>query len=325
MQEISKHIRELTLRRKLVGFFAILLIFLACSYLFLRSAPKDFPSGTVITIVPGQSLQSITTYLYDAHVIRSLFVFRTIVIMLGGEKRVIAGDYLLDSPVGPVDLAYRLVGGKFHIDTTKVTIPEGWNVFQIADYMEGNIANFDKDKFLSLARDKEGYLFPDTYFISKAARPESIVGIMTQTFNQKVLDLESLATSTHTLKEIVTMASILELEARTSESRRIIAGILWKRLSIGMPLQVDSTFSYVNGKNTYELTIADLGIDSPYNTYKYKGLPPGPVGNPGIDAIIDALSPTTSKYLYFLSSRDGTMYYAKTFEEHKKNKALYLN
>jgi len=121
------------------------------------------------------------------------------------------------------------------------------------------------------------------------------------------------------------MASIIEAEARTTESRRIISGILWKRISLGMPLQVDSTFVYINGKNTYELTSDDLKIDSPYNTYVYKGLPPTPIGNPGLDAILAALYPKTSKYLYFLSSKSGDMYYATTFEQHKRNKELYLN
>ena len=92
-----------------------------------------------------------------------------------------------------------------------------------------------------------------------------------------------------------------------------------------MPLQVDSTFMYINGKITYELTLDDLKIDSPYNTYKYNGLPPGPIGNPGLDAIYAAMNPINTKYLYFLSSKSGNMYYAKTFEEHIRNKELYLN
>ncbi len=95
-------------------------------------------------------------------------------------------------------------------------------------------------------------------------------------------------------------------------------------MKLGMPLQVDSTFMYANGKNTYELTLADLQVDSPYNTYRFKGLPPTPIGNPGIEAITDAITPIETKYLYFLSSPDGTIHYAVTFDEHKKNKELYL-
>ena len=325
MDEHLLKTKTFLLEKKYYIFFICVLVVIFVTYLSLRNPPKNFPSGEVVTILPGQSLQSITNYLYENHVVKSQFVFRTIVILLGGEKRVIAGDYLLDSPVGPFALAYRLVGGRFHLDTLKITIPEGWNVFQIADYLKDNLVAFDKEKFLSLSTGKEGYLFPDTYFISKAARPEAIIEVMSGTFDQKLTTIPGIGTTTEKIEDIVTMASILELEARTTESRRIISGILWKRLSLGMPLQVDATFIYINGKNTYELTSNDLKIDSPYNTYKYKGLPRGPVGNPGIDAIFSAVNPITTKYFYYLSSKSGNMYYAKTFEEHKKNKELYLN
>ena len=120
------------------------------------------------------------------------------------------------------------------------------------------------------------------------------------------------------------MASIIEREAITPEARRIVSGILWKRIKMGMPLQVDATFAYVNGKNTYELTAEDLHIDSKYNTYEYKGLPPGPICNPGLDSIIATIEPTATPYLYYLSEKNGTMHYAKTFEEHKMNKVKYM-
>ena len=120
------------------------------------------------------------------------------------------------------------------------------------------------------------------------------------------------------------MASIIEKEARTMETRQIIAGILWKRLELGMPLQVDVSFKYINGKTTKNLTLADLKIDSPYNSYLYKGLPPTPISNPGLDAIKAAISPTKTDYLYFLSDRKGLMHYAKTYQQHLQNKELYL-
>lgn len=303
-----------------VGFFV-----LGWIYLFFYSPPVDFPLGEIISINSGESLQSITDILYDAHIIKSPFTFRTHVILLGGEKRVIAGDYLLDKREGPADLAYRLVNGKFHLDETKITIPEGWNIFQIGDYLDKTLVNFNKNQFLALAKNKEGYLFPETYFVSPTVKPDTIINRMNETFEEKILTVSGIATSSHNLKDIITMASILENEARTKESRQIVAGILWKRLAIGMPLQVDSTFSYINGKTSEELTLSDLQIDSPYNTYLYKGLPPGPISNPGLEAINDAMNPIVTKYLYFLSSKDGeTIHYAKTFEEHIANKQKYL-
>lgn len=291
----------------------------------MHSAPKDFPIGQILTINPGQSLQTITVNLHNSKIIRSPFFFRFHVFLLGGEKKLKAGDYLLDRREGPTDLAYRITRGEFHLETVKVTIPEGWSIYEIADYLKLNLVDFDKVRFINIAKDKEGYLFPDTYFVSPTVKPDQIVSMMSDNFENKLKEVGSLATSTHNLKEIITISSILEEEGITTESRRIIAGILWKRLSLGIPLQVDSTFLYINGKNTYELTLDDLKIDSPYNTYKYKGLPPGPISNPGLDSISSALNPIETKYLYFLSSKSGKMYYSETFEDHKKNKELYLN
>ena len=311
-------------QKKTIGILFGLLVFFAM-YVFMQIPPTNFPLGEVITIESGASLQSIAADLESSNVIKSPFFFRLSVTMQGGEKRLIAGDYLLDKKEGPTDLAYRITKGQFHLNTFKATIPEGWSVMQIGEYLKSNLPDFDKVKFLSLAKRKEGYLFPDTYFISPAIKPEALIDLMSKNFDLKIKTVTSLATSTHSLEDVIIMASILEEEARTTESRRIIAGILWKRLSLDMPLQVDSTFLYINGKTTYELTVDDLKINSPYNTYKYRGLPPGPISNPGLDAINSTLNPIDSKYLYFLSSRSGKMYYATTFEQHKRNKELYLN
>ncbi len=294
-------------------------------YLLINKSPTDFPIGQVITVYPGESLDEISENLKELNVVKYPLVFRSHVLLLGGEKKVMAGDYLLDKIESPADLASRMVNGNFNIETVKITIPEGWSVSQMADYFAEKLINFDKKGFIALAKKEEGYLFPDTYFISPATKPDKLVLMLKANFETKMEDIPEINKSKYSLKEIITMASILEAEARTTESRRMVAGILWKRISLGIPLQVDAAFSYINGKNTYELTLDDLQIDSPYNTYKYRGLPPTPINNPGVDSIKAALSPTSSQYLYFLSSRDGKMYYAKTFDEHKRNKELYLN
>lgn len=312
-----------TSRKILIGFLIFVIAFFLSFTFFLP--PSNFPIGQVVTIEPGESLQEITDTLEKNNIIKSSLVFRSTVILLGGETKMKAGDYLLDSREGPVDLAYRFLNAKYHLTVAKITIPEGWNVYQIGDYLEKNLVNFDKAEFIKLGKSLEGYLFPDTYFVSPAIKPQRIISLMQNNFESKKELMTGLATSTRSLKDIIIMASILEGEARTTESRRTIAGILWRRLSINMPLQVDATFSYINGKNTYELTLDDLQIDSPYNTYKYRGLPPGPIGNPGLDSIMAAINPINSKYLYFLSSRSGDMYYATTFEQHKRNKELYLD
>jgi len=294
-------------------------------YTMLFTTPREFPRDTVIHIESGSSLQSIALYLEESRIIRSPFIFRTLVIFLGGEKNIIAGNYLVDSKSSPLQLAQRFIKGDFGLEDKKITIPEGWSVYQIAEYLEKILVDFDKDSFIKLAKDKEGYLFPDTYFVPAVSKPEQIVGLMSSNFYEKIKSISGIATSTRSLDEILTMASILEGETKVGEDRRIVSGILWKRLSISMPLQVDATFQYINGKNTYELSLNDLQIDSPYNTYKYKGLPPTPINNPGLDSILSAMNPTKTNYIYFLSSRDGKMYYASTFEGHQVNRAKYLN
>lgn len=293
-------------------------------FLLIFGSKSSFPVGSVMEIKSGESLQSITVKLKEENIISSEVLFRSMVILFGGEKRVIAGDYLLAKKESTFSIARRLVNGNFGIDNVRITIPEGWNVFQIADYLEKNLVFFDKKTFLDLAKDKEGYLFPDTYFVLGSIKSREIIAMMENNFLKRTSSLEEkISKSGYSKKEIIIMASILEGEA-LPEDRNVVAGILWRRLEMGMPLQVDSTFSYINGKNTYELTLDDLKIDSLYNTYKYKGLPPGPINNPGLEAITSALNPIKTKYLYFLTEKDGTIHYAKTFEEHKRNKERYL-
>ncbi len=315
---------QTTARKYFFLFVGLCAVFLIGNLFFLR-APADFPVGRMLGIEAGESLQSVTETLYSKHIIRSPLAFRTIAIVFGGERGIIAGDYLLDTRDSAVKMAYRLVRGKFHLEPVKITIPEGWNVFQISTYLDEHLIGFDTVHFLELAKKNEGYLFPDTYFVSPIITPEVLVSIMRSNFSKKIALLQKeITASNHSEKDIIIMASIIEEEARTPESRRLVAGILWKRLVLKMPLQVDSAFSYVNGKNTYTLTASDLRIDSLYNTYKYVGLTPGPISNPGSDSIEAAINPTESDYVYFLTGKDGEMHYAKTFEEHKRNKVKYL-
>ena len=148
---------------------------------------------------------------------------------------------------------------------------------------------------------------------------------MVANFNKKIESWSgAIETSKHSLRDIIIMASILEREAATSEDMALVSGVLWNRISKGMPLQVDATFMYLLGRKSSELTTADLKIKSAYNTYTNKGLPAGPIGNPGITAIRAAIHPTATSNMYYLSDKDGVMHYAKTFNEHIANKAKYL-
>jgi len=159
----------------------------------------------------------------------------------------------------------------------------------------------------------EGYLFPDTYLFLPFAETEQIIGTMTDNFKKKAGDVG---------KDIVIMASLIEKEVPDIGDRKIVSGILWKRLKLGMALQVDAVFPYITGKQ--KVLSDDLKIDSPYNTYLHKGLPPGPISNPGLDAVEAAKNPQETSYLYYLSGKDGKTHFAKTFAEHLKNKEKYL-
>ena len=152
-----------------------------------------------------------------------------------------------------------------------------------------------------------------------------IIPVLKSNFDKRIATIKNEITNyKKPLADIIKLASIVEEEARTTESRKVVAGILWKRLALNMPLQVDSSFKYINGKGTAELTLADLKIDSPYNSYLYKGLPPTPIANPGLDSILATVTPTKTDYLYFLTDKEGDMHYARTYAEHLQNKELYL-
>jgi len=288
-------------------------------------APADFPTGKLITIEDGTTLAQISRTLKDQSVIRSPLLFEGLVILEAGEKSVISGDYFLKERENIFEVVRRFTAGKYGLKPTRITIPEGASVSEVALLFEEKFSEFSRDEFLDLAGQSEGYLFPDTYLFLPKVEAKQVFREMEKNFNDKITEIaDEIEQSARELKEIIIMASLIEEEARTSETRRIISGILWKRLDIGMALQVDAVFGYIIGKNTFDLTLEDLKIDSPYNTYKYRGLPLGPITNPGMDSILAALRPEESPYLYYLSDREGNMYYSKTFEEHKIKKQRYL-
>jgi UPF0755 protein len=303
---------------------AVVLLFPLLIYAGFLSAPKNFPPGSTVSVDSGSGLLELSNKLEDEGVIRSSFWFRIAAIIFKGERGLQAGEYALEGKEGVFDLARRIVQGDYRIKRIKLTIPEGFTVKKISALFDTNeFQNFDRNIFEKNAQ--EGYLFPDTYFVHVNATATSTIRMLRDNFIRKIFYLmPEIEESGHSLDEIIIMASILESEANTKEDREIVSGILWKRLEKGMPLQVDSSFIYVNGKTTKDLTLEDLKIKSPYNTYLYKGLPPTPISNPGIESIQAAIHPKETSYLFFLTGTDGKMYYAKTFEEHVRNKQKFL-
>lgn len=288
--------------------------------------PNDFPTHEIVTIEKGQTLTQVGDVLARRDIIRSPLVFRLVTELIGGEHVVQAGDYYFEEPISVFQAAYRVSHQKQHLVAKEVTIPEGYTIFEMADRISAVLPRFDKAQFIEEAGNYRGYLFPDTYEFLPGTSADDIVTQMHKQFQQKIEPLEGeIASSSRTLPEIVTMASLLEEEADRYRHRRRIAGVLWTRLEEGMPLQVDAAFSRVNGKNTYELTTRDLETDAPFNTYTNTGLPPAPITNPGLSSIRAALRPIESDHLYYLSDRQGELYFSRTLREHQRKKAIYVN
>ena len=310
--------------RVLLG-VTILFLILVGFYVVLIRAPKSFVVPTTVTVEQGETLRSVSQKLRDTHVVRSVPIFEHMVVIFGSDKKIAAGDYLFKSPAPVYIVAYRMTHGQYGAEQIKVTIPEGYSRSDIAQLLHEKFPQIDIPTFLAMTETDEGYLFPDTYFFFPSVSIEDVVSTLKSGFNKKIQPIKDDISRSHaSLKDIVTMASIIEREASGDEDRNIISGILWKRIELGMPLQADATLYYVTGKESSKLTHDDLVLDSKYNTYKYKGLPPGPIASPGFLSIKAALFPTSSPYLYYLHASDGKVYYAETYAGHLVNKNKYL-
>ncbi len=287
--------------------------------------PSGFPQNTTFAIIEGESLGGVAYRLKQENIIKSPQAFKIIMLLLGNERHLSVGEYRFDRPTTSIEVALKISGKNFDILQNRVTFPEGFTNKEIAARLAAHYPGFDTAGFLELAKNDQGYLFPDTYGFPPEVTPTDVITALKKNFLEKTLPLETdLARSVHPKKDIITMASIIEREANDGPEANIVAGILWKRIELGIPLQVDAPFLFLLGKTSAELTAKDLTIDSPYNTYKYKGLPPGPINNPGIAAIKAALYPASSPYLYYLHDTEGVIHYARTHDEHLENKKKYL-
>lgn len=283
----------------------VVLLILALFLIFLIwtiEPPRHYPVGKILEVPTGLGLYQLGEKLESEHIIRSPFWFRNIAILLGGERRMKAGQYYLDhSQTVPV-LVWRIVTGDYKIETEKITVPEGFSNEKISQlFPDETFGYFDNGRFLREA--EQGYLFPDTYFIPVTATATSTIKLMRDNFDEKIATVSDQIKNTgKTLKDIIIMASLIEAETNNQTDREMVSGILWKRLKIGMALQVDVEMK----------------------TYEYPGLPNEPINNPGLLSIKASINPTSTPYLYYITGNDGKMHYAKTFEEHEANIAKYL-
>lgn len=286
-------------------------------------APKRFAGPVVITVSSHEPLSTISMHLQEMHVISSARLFELFVIASGGEKRITVGDYFFDKPLPLLSVVNQFVSNDFGADRVRVTIPEGFTRTDIAKLCEQKLPHCSAQQFLEKTKGMEGYLFPDTYLIFPTRDEDELIQKMQANFSKKTNALFA-GLSKEKIDNTVNMASIVEREAVGVSDSAIIAGILFNRIDRKMALQVDAPFYFLLGKSSSELTLKDLKIDSPYNTYVNRGLPPTPISNPGINSINAVLKPQKTNYLYYLHDSAGVAHYATTYAEHLKNKKKYI-
>lgn len=312
----------------------VTIVFVAWFWLNQQLQPVSADSTPVVFVVKrGASIDSIGQELKAADLIRTPLAFKYIVSKSGLAKKIQAGTFRLSPNMSVAEIAKNLTTGTLD---TWVTLLEGWRREEIATELTKVMAEagapFDENTFLNLTQGKEGYLYPDTYLIPVGASEAKIASILENTFDQKITQelAADIQGSGRSLEDIVTMASLVEREARSDTARKMVSGILWKRLDAGWPLQVDATLQYAKGYDAKDQTwwtpptSLDKQVNSPYNTYKNPGLPPGPIASPSLSAIKAALNPTPSDYWFYLTGNDNLMHYGITTEDHSQNIANYL-
>ena len=263
--------------------------------------------------------------LYKAGLIKSPLAYKIYIQFTGKSGKIPAGEFRIASNMNLFQVVESLLKGPIEL---WVTVPEGLRREEIAAKFTAGLDRDQTftDEFLVASKGKEGTLFPDTYLFPKDASASAIVAKMTSTFKSKTASLDS-SGSPLSFQEKLILASIIERETKTDEQRPIVAGVLMNRLNIGMALQVDAAVQYAVGtpKNWWPiLTRDDLTSVSKFNTYKYAGLPPSPIANPGISSIKAAYAPKDSDYWYYIHDPKGLIHYAKTLSEHNANVSKYL-
>ncbi len=293
------------------------------------ASPGEEVAPKIVYLQPGTPFKRVAHILAQKGIIRSSLGFTIEALRLGLINKLKAGEYELDPRKSPAEILKTLAEGR--VLTHMVTIPEGYNLWEIADLLE-QAGLVSREAFLSAASDEkllkklhipghtaEGYLFPDTYAFYKDMTPEEII---TKMVNQFWKVWEEFAPRAKELglsvQQVITLASIVEKEALVPQERALIASVFWNRLKKGMPLQADPTVRYALKKFRRPLSRRDLRVKNPYNTYLYFGLPPGPICNPGRESIRAVLYPAKTKYLYFVAMGNGRHYFSCTLREHLK-------
>lgn len=322
---------------------AIPVIFLSWWNMHGWNVNRLVSDAKVIEIVSGENVFEVGEKMYQEKVIASPYRFAWQAYWMGDQKKLQAGKYLVRSSDGDRKIIEKMSRGEIIPKSVRVTFPEGWTAKKMSERLSGNglpgkeflslvqgggspfiaEAEFSFLKELSKNLPLEGFLFPDTYDFPKDITAENIIRIMLRNFDRRVreagVDMDG-----KNMIEVITLASLLESEVKSEGDRKKVADLFLRRIEIGQPLQSCATLQYILGIDRKQYSIEETKIESPYNTYANKGLPPGPVNNPGIVSIRAALSPTPNEFLFFLSDvNTGETIFSRDFEEHKKNKSLH--
>ena len=289
---------------------------------------RSLPAATTQVVVPrGSALSEIASQLADAHVIKSALAFRILARVQRADSDVRAGAYRFPPSQSMSDILRALETGGAQV-ATWITVPEGFTIDQIAQRLQDNgIGQADETARAFRQEHLEGYLFPSTYLVPLDATPAMVARQMNDEF---IKELPTGApgrakTLGITIAQGVTVASLVEREAKVDSDRPLIAGVIYNRLRLHMPLQIDATIEYALPAHKAELSYADLKIDSPYNTYTHEGLPPTPIANPGLPSLDAAFNPAHTDALYYVYCGNGHHVFAKTLAEHQANVSRCLH
>ncbi|CAI6078931.1 Endolytic murein transglycosylase [Paenibacillus sp. JJ-100] len=338
------------MKGKLIGIFLLVLLVLAVGaggFIWSMMRPVEASSKPVVfEITSGSGTSKIADQLQQEGLIRNSLVFKGYLKWKKQGSNFMAGKYAMNPGVTYDEIIHKLSNGDvIPEEMVKFTIPEGYTVLQIADKLsaEGIV---DKKEFLKLANDAssfdvdiiktvpvdeelryvlEGYLFPETYEMKKGSTTHEVMQRMLDEFQTRVNSIPDLQAKLEvqklSLHELLTIASLVEREVVVDQERALVAGVIYNRLEQDMKLEIDATVQYLLDKPKARLLFKDLKVQSPYNTYLNKGLPPGPIASPSLASIEAALEPEASEYLFYVTKKDGTSehLFAKTYKEHQRN------
>ena len=321
-----------------ISIILLVIIFMA-TFVITQIGPynKNNKEDIVIDIPSGSTLNQIADILKENNLIKNKTLFKLYVRVSDNSSKLKSGKYLFNQTYSNKEIIEDISSGKIYNDGIKITIPEGSTSKEIVSILVGqklgNEESYEKlisnpkefyNQFKFLKEEDitslEGFLYPSTYYFDENASEKEVLSVMLSQFNKVYTDKlrDRQKELKMTIEQVVNLASIVEKEAVLDEDRPIIASVFYNRLKIGMPLQSDATIQYIFKERKKIVTYKDLEIDSPYNSYKNKGLPPTPIASPGIKSIEATLYPEKTEYLYFVAKMDGGNNYSTNYEDHLK-------